>query len=81
MVANDYACYLNKPGAFTSFASKLAPTGFAVFRPVFDYNFVIKLLVGCPDRLVNLNSVRPATGYMSHAQAKTRRGACDKTML
>jgi hypothetical protein len=27
MIANDYACYLYKRGAFTSFASKLAPTG------------------------------------------------------
>ncbi|CAI8718677.1 hypothetical protein EMIT0P74_110090 [Pseudomonas sp. IT-P74] len=27
MVANDYACYLNKRGALTSIASRLAPTG------------------------------------------------------
>jgi hypothetical protein len=57
MDANDYACCLNKRGAFTTIASKLAPTVGAVFRPAFDYNFVIKLLVGCPDRLVNLNSL------------------------
>jgi len=33
------------------------------------------------DRLANLNAVRPATGYMSHTQAKTSRGPSDKTML
>jgi len=57
MVANDNAGCLNPRGVSTFFASELAPTGFAVFKPAFHYNFVIKLLVGCPDRLVNLNSL------------------------
>ena len=57
MVANEYACYLNKRGAFKSIASKLAPTVGVVFQPAFHYNFVIELLVGCPDRLVNLSSL------------------------
>jgi hypothetical protein len=57
MVANDYAPCLNERGAFASIASRLAPTGGAVLQPAFHYNFVIKLLVGCPDRLVNLSSL------------------------
>ncbi|MGF6091815.1 hypothetical protein [Pseudomonas sp. 18173] len=57
MDVNDNAGCLNPRGVSAFFASKLAPTGFAVFRAVFHYNFVIKLLVGCPDRLVNLNSL------------------------
>jgi hypothetical protein len=57
MVANDYACYLNRRGAFKSIASKLAPTVGAVFQPAFHYIFVIKLLVGCPDHFVSLNSL------------------------
>ena len=57
MVANDYAPCLNERGAFASIASRLAPTRSWALLPSIHYNFVIKLLVGCPDRLVNLSSL------------------------